>query len=625
MIATIVYSITLRGSNGATRFLLDKKKMILGSHSTCDIQLIEETISSYHAFICVQGDKGIVVKDLCSEKGVFVNGVRVEETIAYAGDTISVGQCHFIIESTGEDIPVFDMDDTLEAVAVEDCQYVQYSPGLAMIDGEWCNITFDESGFKPLNTIPEMIMAGEHVELEETENAVELSHIVKNKCLEVISYINGFISEVKYVEIKNGDYYLSEKKGSNFHLPFYTISGKLFSIKKGKLKFTPNQSLTPSINWEEISLDETLFITHGTEQLSLRIIDKSFHWNSLPTFYRDKVFFKLSSKIFASVIIPFLLLLLVTLPKPEPEKTEVAIVYKLKDALQAPEKSELAATEVTSQTENTGHKTEETEVKKVEFAAAPKQEASSAAPAKKSAQITPKPSPEKVIADSAPVKTTQLIAEANGTPMPSADVAAAKPAPAKPYQFKSKSMSNLMDGGPSLAAVGTGSGKTLDGKSFGTGQTGKGDFIASASIGISKLNGSDSSGSGENSYGSRGVASKKGFDSASLEPNTVIRGSMDPELLRKILREYIPQFRHCYQKELTHHSEKINGIIELNFTINQNGKSIKHDIRMKDAKFSNEGVNCMVNVLNIIDFPKPKGGGIVDVKQPLNFQADSTK
>jgi hypothetical protein len=33
----------------------------------------------------------------------------------------------------------------------------------------------------------------------------------------------------------------------------------------------------------------------------------------------------------------------------------------------------------------------------------------------------------------------------------------------------------------------------------------------------------------------------------------------------------------------------------------------------------------MGQVLGIIDFPKPKGGGVVDVRQPLNFFAETEK
>jgi len=40
---------------------------------------------------------------------------------------------------------------------------------------------------------------------------------------------------------------------------------------------------------------------------------------------------------------------------------------------------------------------------------------------------------------------------------------------------------------------------------------------------------------------------------------------------------------------------------------------------------SSKGIACMGNILHMIDFPKPKGGGLVDVRQPLNFLSESTK
>ncbi len=117
---------------------------------------------------------------------------------------------------------------------------------------------------------------------------------------------------------------------------------------------------------------------------------------------------------------------------------------------------------------------------------------------------------------------------------------------------------------------------------------------------------------------------KKGFANSYIEPKTVILGSMDPELLRKILQEYIPQFQHCYQQELARKSD-VKGVIDLNFTIGADGRVAVSDIRAKDARFSGKGIGCMDNVLRIIAFPSPKGGGKVDVRQPLNFFAETEK
>ena len=99
---------------------------------------------------------------------------------------------------------------------------------------------------------------------------------------------------------------------------------------------------------------------------------------------------------------------------------------------------------------------------------------------------------------------------------------------------------------------------------------------------------------------------------------------MDPELLRKILQQYLPQFRHCYQQELVYNSEDIRGIVDLNFEILGSGKVSKVNIKAKDNRFSKKGIDCMGKVLSIIDFPKPKGGGRVAVRQPLNFFSEKS-
>jgi hypothetical protein len=207
--------------------------------------------------------------------------------------------------------------------------------------------------------------------------------------------------------------------------------------------------------------------------------------------------------------------------------------------------------------------------------------------------------------------------------------AASQPVPTTPvkaYEFKSSvAFNSLVGDAPKINTEGSSAKNAVKDSKFNAGSSDNGALVAGADIGVSKFNGSDKKGSGANSYGSRGLATKQGFDSSYLEPKTVVLGSMDPELLRKILREYIPQFRHCYQQELIGQSEKVKGVIDLNFTISQTGKVTKYNIKVKDAQFSKKGVGCMGQVLGLIDFPKPKGGGVVDVRQPLNFFAESEK
>ena len=65
--------------------------------------------------------------------------------------------------------------------------------------------------------------------------------------------------------------------------------------------------------------------------------------------------------------------------------------------------------------------------------------------------------------------------------------------------------------------------------------------------------------------------------------------------------------------------------MDLNFEISGGGKVGKINITAKDSRFSKKGIDCMGNVLAIIDFPKPKGGGRVAVRQPLSFFSEKQK
>jgi hypothetical protein len=137
--------------------------------------------------------------------------------------------------------------------------------------------------------------------------------------------------------------------------------------------------------------------------------------------------------------------------------------------------------------------------------------------------------------------------------------------------------------------------------------------------------GKDTYGNYDRSTTAKGLANKKGIDTAFVQADTVVLGSIEPEVLRKILQEYLPQFKFCYQQELSENSEKIKGIVDLNFRIEPDGKVSVVNIKSASTKFSQKGISCMGNILHMIEFPKPKGGGLVDVRQPLNFLSESTK
>jgi pSer/pThr/pTyr-binding forkhead associated (FHA) protein len=548
--------------------ILDRKKMLLGSHAHCDLKFSDASVSEYHAII-VQTSEGMKIKDLYSEEGVYVNGRRIEECLLKVGDTLTLGTVSFVFEA--------------HETAITEVEIAQ------------------------ADELP----------------VGEIDNVIKDKRLEIISYENGLMTNMYYLTLENGAIFLdSNKKAERSILLQGMAKTKLFSIKKGVIEFHPTVAVKPSVTWERISLAQGVFLTQGQQQVALRLVDY-VNLEIDKKFKFDKNFYKQASKVVASLVVHMIFTFVITMPEPKEMPKPKAITatfkvlpknYKLYEppkpkvasAEAASAASEVSAEVLTSKTVNTGVKDTVQPNHKTEFAQGN---------AKK-----------------------QVVAKAQA-PGTSGTAPALPPKPGYSFNSKTIGTNNLVGSAPNIAnsngpsAIVTGSGGG-SGTSFNAGSADVGEIGTGSGVGISKFNGngSDSRGNGSASYGSRGLASKSGFDSSYLEPKTVVLGSMDPEVLRTILREYIGQFRSCYQQELIEQSDKISGVIDLNFTISAAGRVEKYDIRAKGGRgpasgtlFSKKGINCMGQVLSIIPFPKPKGGGVVDVKQPLNFFAETQK
>jgi hypothetical protein len=641
-------------------FTINKPHMTLGTHPFCDIFFFNTDVSTHHAEF-LETNEGLLVKDLSSESGVFVNNKKIIESPLAHGDILGIGANQFLVECEINEIN--EIDEIDELPPLPDLPFIDESEDETTVED--FKTTVENQIDEPISSVPQLSFEADYVDLDQLDSFFDITQEVNAKRLEVITYLNGLIQDITYIDLRSGSFYLSPRRSSKNEILFSSLpKTKILTFKKGLCKFHAKSSLETSHPWDEVNLSETFIITAGQEQVSFRLVDKAYRYRGIPLFFRDREFLKKSALVFMLLFIPMLMLGLVDIVEQKiEEKKEVAVVYKLPKPVEKEtpdlEKSELTAEELTSTEENTGHKETEQPAEKVEFAQASEKvevvaKATTPEPVKpKATPAPPTPAPpvvQKPVAQVKPVAPKVVTAPkptpVKPTPVVSSPVVAAptpapvvappvvaqpvpKPEPVveapKPYSFKSAAVGSLVSDTPSLNTnLNAESGGAPD-KSFNAGNSMGGELVAGTNIGVSKLNGSDRKGSGSASYGSRGLANKAGFDSAYLEPNTILRGSMDPELLRKILREYIPQFRHCYQKELLLHSEDIKGIMDLNFTIGASGRATKYNVQMKDAKLSPQGVRCMGQVLSHIDFPKPKGGGIVDVKQPMNFSAETRK
>jgi predicted component of type VI protein secretion system len=73
------------------------KPIVLGRGIETDIRVEDDEVSRAHCAVWMEGEK-LLVKDLRSRNGTFVNDERIVESGVKPGDRIRIGHCEFTIE-----------------------------------------------------------------------------------------------------------------------------------------------------------------------------------------------------------------------------------------------------------------------------------------------------------------------------------------------------------------------------------------------------------------------------------------------------------------------------------------------------------------------------------------------
>jgi len=93
-------------------------------------------------------------------------------------------------------------------------------------------------------------------------------------------------------------------------------------------------------------------------------------------------------------------------------------------------------------------------------------------------------------------------------------------------------------------------------------------------------------------------------------------GDLDKAIIRRYIKRNVPKLQYCYEKELLT-NPKLQGTVTTKFFITPNG-----DVASVDATGVDPTVaSCIAGVVKSIVFPKPKGGGGVQVSYPFTFRS----
>ena len=146
----------------------------------------------------------------------------------------------------------------------------------------------------------------------------------------------------------------------------------------------------------------------------------------------------------------------------------------------------------------------------------------------------------------------------------------------------------------------------------GSGGGGQGETIGIGAVGTKGRGG------GLGSYGTGvGGLGKKGDRDVNISTGTaVVMGSVDRELIRKVIQDHAAQIRYCYEQQLAV-NPRLQGKVSVKWVINGDGSASNPQIDHSGTTLEDGKVHeCMMSRITSWAFPKPKGGGIAVITYP---------
>jgi hypothetical protein len=639
-------------------------RILLGRNETCDLMVNNESISAVHAVLEIFDDHAVIY-DMNSTNGTFVNNNKVIVKEIFVGDTFRLADVEFKFLHYSQEDSIPPVLNTLEPLSGE--ASVKYPPMDS--DSSLTPKSLPKSAPSVTVAVPSIVYPlaadpkaefSEYIfedkqdlypifKYESSRQAVEVIILFKDQVFSIdylpegkgIFHISGILTRDQELEFP----YLGKSEKIPFvevhpdHAVVHTLPG--FGVFLLSDKKTDSGHVSTDV---ELRGQDILRLYKSDLQIYVRNVNAPPSVAHAPFLKRDPEFRKYLALFFILVGMFSFSINLIEIPKDE-RKNELAperlatILYK--------ERLTISENPLVSKTENKPNiaqkapelknvEKKETvdkklDVKKVNIVET-KNNDNKPDPGKKNVQEKKivKQGTQPITKPSDKLMSTPL-ASNNKSKNPKSEAPAAKSNVEakslghvevyKSADFKS-SISSLVAKGGSLSGVETKSFSGADGSLIGSSsgvKTGTGTIkTADISTNQGSLVGATTGVLGE-SKGAEGLSAKRAVYTAGIPSETVVLGSMDPDVIRRRLMEFLPQFRSCYQRELETKGSEINGTIRLNFVIGSSGHVAKAGLD-GSTPLPRDVSSCVINVLRGITFPEPLGGGTVEVKQPMNFQ-----
>lgn len=633
-------------------------RILMGRTESCDLIVNAEAVSAVHAVLEIFNDRAIIY-DMNSTNGTYVNDDKVIVKEMRPGDTFRLADVEFtfIPYTFKESLP-----PVLETLEPEHgAASVKHSPGIPEVPKQLPKVAPVVSDVLPSIVYP--LASDPRAEYSEyifedkddlypifkygtVKQAVEVIILFKDKVFSVdylpegksVYSITGLQSSAHEIEFP---YLRKEEK-----LPFVEIKGtqitvhtlpgfSIFYLSDSK-KDSGHQSANIDLSGKDL-----IRLHKGDLQIFVRNVQAPPEVLAAPILKRDPEFRKYLLLFLVFVIMVSVGINLVPIPedvKEEELAPERLATILYKQPLIQPKKNTPPAPVVSPKPKKVAVKPKAPDIKVPDVpkpdvvstkdqTKKPDPGSVSAAEKKVVKQGTePIKKPSKQAAAPAPALGTSTKGQTAKKPVAYSPVNAKTQGHVEVYRSSdfASTVNTMVAKGGSLSGAQTslsgsqGSGSSADlgistGVATGTGavktagiQTNQGSLVGATT------------GTLEKSKGAEGLSSKKTIYTAGVPTETVVLGSMDPDIIRRILLDHISQFRYCYQREIDKTGAEAGGVIKLNFTIGASGHVAGAGVEGA-AGVPTEVKKCVISVLKAITFPEPLGGGKVEVKQPMNF------